>query len=70
VRSMVAQTMRGGDGVAPWAVTGGRGDDAASGEFGVNAMHVRRVRKNVTFREGDVGANETDGGGNKGDEGG
>jgi nitrite reductase/ring-hydroxylating ferredoxin subunit len=62
VRSMVAQTMRGGDGVAPWAMTGS-GGDSSLGAFGASAMSVRRVRKKVTFSgEGD-GASEDDGDG-------
>ena len=50
VKSMVAQSMRGGDGVAPWAV---RGDDdkgrSTGARVGGSGMSVRKVRKHVVF---------------------
>ena len=69
VRAMVAETMRGGDGVAPWAMTGSRGD-SSSGAFGASAMRARRVRKKVTFSAEGDGASEDDGDGIEESEGG
>ena len=54
VRSMVEESMRGGDGVAPWAMERGRLDSANA--FGTTSVrNVRRVSKiNVTFDDGDT----------------
>ncbi|CEF98045.1 Rieske [2Fe-2S] iron-sulphur domain [Ostreococcus tauri] len=54
VRSMVAESMRGGDGVAPWAMERGRLDSANA--FGATSVrNVRRESKiNVTFDDGDT----------------
>jgi len=50
VRSMVAASMRGGDGAAPWALGGAReAGRLARGD----PTSVRRVRKRVTFHDGD-----------------
>ena len=50
VKSMVAQSMRGGDGVAPWAVRGGDDEGRSTGAgVGGSGMSVRKVRKRVVF---------------------
>jgi len=50
MKSMVAQSMRGGDGVAPWAVGGGDEEGRATGAgVGGSGMSVRKVRKRVAF---------------------
>jgi len=50
MKSMVAQSMRGGDGVAPWAVRGEDDEGRSTGAgVGGSGMSVRKVRKHVAF---------------------
>lgn len=62
IRSMVVESMRGGDGVAPWAMGApGRAGGSSMNAFG--SMHVRRPseahERRVTFAE-DQGIREAD----------
>lgn len=65
VRSMVAESMRGGDGVAPWAMgAAGRAEGSSINAFG--SMNVRRPReaneRHVTFAEEERMGRQDDGG--------